>query len=208
MRHGVPTHAAASLCACTGRHVVHAPVVLDPAQHVQKVLACQLTSVPLREWPYDHIVPGIPKNDPPYRGGRQKGHKREHAREEKLAKIEAAMAKMPQLIADYRVRRCRGLCHVVWGRRQGEEGCAVLWSMKLLCCQHHRCQPAGAARPLPPPLRPRCADLTSHHLAHTVRPAGAKDKAAMHCINKLITPAAPSWPPPPACAGEPQGALG
>ena len=49
-------------------------------------------------------MPGTPKNDPPYRGGRQKGHKREAAVAERQQRIQEAMAKMPQLIADYRVR--------------------------------------------------------------------------------------------------------
>jgi hypothetical protein len=57
-----------------------------------------------REWPYEHIVPGVPRNDPPYNAGRQKGHKRQLAVAERKASIEAAMARMPQLIADYRVR--------------------------------------------------------------------------------------------------------
>eukprot|EP00879_Flechtneria_rotunda_P003410 GHRR01003638.1.p1 GENE.GHRR01003638.1~~GHRR01003638.1.p1 ORF type:complete len:133 (+),score=39.51 GHRR01003638.1:135-533(+) len=58
-----------------------------------------------KEWPYEHIVPGIPKNDPPYNGGKQKGHKRHIIQQERQQKIEAAMAKMPQLIADYRASR-------------------------------------------------------------------------------------------------------
>eukprot|EP00878_Enallax_costatus_P006385 GHUV01006696.1.p1 GENE.GHUV01006696.1~~GHUV01006696.1.p1 ORF type:complete len:133 (+),score=20.24 GHUV01006696.1:226-624(+) len=58
-----------------------------------------------KEWPYEHIVPGIPKNDPPYNGGKQKGHKRYISQEERQQKITAAMAKMPQLIADYRASR-------------------------------------------------------------------------------------------------------
>lgn len=48
-------------------------------------------------------MPGIPRNDPPYRGGRQKGHKREGEAAERRERIEEAMKKMPQLIADYRV---------------------------------------------------------------------------------------------------------
>jgi hypothetical protein len=58
---------------------------------------------PPREWPYEHIVPGIPKNTEPYRGGFQKGHKRVAVREERLQQIQKAMDKMPQLIAEYRV---------------------------------------------------------------------------------------------------------
>lgn len=56
-----------------------------------------------REWPFEDLVPGLPKNEPPYNGMRQKGHKREAAREERQQRIAEAMAKMPQLIADYRV---------------------------------------------------------------------------------------------------------
>jgi hypothetical protein len=40
-----------------------------------------------RDWPYEHIVPGIPKNDLPYRDGRQKGHKREVERRDRQARI-------------------------------------------------------------------------------------------------------------------------
>lgn len=65
--------------------------------------ACPVCFHRRREWPYEHIVPGIPKNDPPYNGGKQKGHKRYLTQQERQQKIEAAMAKMPQLIADYRV---------------------------------------------------------------------------------------------------------
>jgi len=56
-----------------------------------------------REWPYEHIVPGTPRNDPPWNGGRQKGHKRQQEVAERQQKIKAAMERMPQLIADYRV---------------------------------------------------------------------------------------------------------
>jgi hypothetical protein len=48
-------------------------------------------------------VPGIPRNDPPWNGGKQKGHKRAAEAEARQAKIKAAMERMPQLIADYRV---------------------------------------------------------------------------------------------------------
>jgi hypothetical protein len=48
-------------------------------------------------------VPGIPRNDPPWNGGKQKGHKRAAEVEARQAKIKAAMERMPQLIADYRV---------------------------------------------------------------------------------------------------------
>jgi hypothetical protein len=51
-------------------------------------------------------VPGIPKNDPPFNGGKQKGHKRYLIAEERKKKIESAMAKMPQLIAEYKVWFC------------------------------------------------------------------------------------------------------
>jgi hypothetical protein len=67
---------------------------------------CRLTPpcyTPPREWPYEHIVPGIPKNSEPYRGGFQKGHKRVAVREERLQQIQKSMDKMPQLIAEYRV---------------------------------------------------------------------------------------------------------
>jgi hypothetical protein len=63
--------------------------------------------VRIREWPYEHIVPGIPKNEQPYNNGKQRGHKRFVTQEERQQKIDAAMAKMPQMIADYRVRWCR-----------------------------------------------------------------------------------------------------
>jgi hypothetical protein len=78
-----------------------------------------------REWPYEHIVPGAPKNDPPYRGGRQKGHARDHEREERQQRIAAAMAKMPQLIAEYRVRFFPGSGPY---RARGWEG------FSLVCC--------------------------------------------------------------------------
>jgi hypothetical protein len=48
-------------------------------------------------------VPGAPRNDPPYRGMRQKGRKSEREREERAQRVEAAMARMPALIAEYRV---------------------------------------------------------------------------------------------------------
>lgn len=57
-----------------------------------------------REWPFEDLVPGLPKNDPPYQGMRQKGHKRELRKEERQQRIAESMAKMPQLIAEYRVR--------------------------------------------------------------------------------------------------------
>jgi hypothetical protein len=68
-----------------------------------------------REWPYEHIVPGIARNDPPWNGGKQKGHKRAQQVAERQEKIKAAMQRMPQLIADYRVsavgmQACRGKC--------------------------------------------------------------------------------------------------
>jgi hypothetical protein len=71
-----------------------------------------------REWPYEHIVPGTPKNDPPYNGGRQKGHKREAERTEREARIKAAMEKMPQLIAEYRVGRAEELSVLFSGAKQ------------------------------------------------------------------------------------------
>jgi hypothetical protein len=49
-------------------------------------------------------VPGTPKNEQPYNNGKQRGHKRFVSQEERQQKIDAAMAKMPQMIADYRVR--------------------------------------------------------------------------------------------------------
>jgi hypothetical protein len=49
-------------------------------------------------------VPGTPKNEAPYNNGKQRGHKRFVSQEERQQKIDAAMAKMPQMIADYRVR--------------------------------------------------------------------------------------------------------
>ncbi|GBF89103.1 hypothetical protein Rsub_01820 [Raphidocelis subcapitata] len=58
-----------------------------------------------KEWPFEHIVPGLPKNDAPYNAGRQKGHKRDGERAEREARIKAAMQKMPQLIAEYRASR-------------------------------------------------------------------------------------------------------
>lgn len=59
-----------------------------------------------REWPYEHIVPGIPRNAEPYNGGRQVGHRRrEREREERKARIADAMARMPSLIAAYRAAR-------------------------------------------------------------------------------------------------------
>ena len=59
-----------------------------------------------REWPYEHIVPGIPRNAEPYNGGRQVGHRRrEREREERRARIADAMARMPSLIAAYRAAR-------------------------------------------------------------------------------------------------------
>jgi hypothetical protein len=64
-----------------------------------------LLCVAAREWPYEHIVPGKPKNNPPYNGGKQRGHKRFAEQAERQQKIDAAMAKMPQMIADFRVRR-------------------------------------------------------------------------------------------------------
>lgn len=57
-----------------------------------------------REWPYEHIVPGKPKNEQPYNNGKQRGHKRFAEQAERQQKIDAAMVKMPQMIADYRVR--------------------------------------------------------------------------------------------------------
>eukprot|EP00775_Hariotina_reticulata_P002979 gene2979-3262_t len=58
-----------------------------------------------KEWPYEHIVPGVAKNDPSFNGGKQKGHKRYLVAEERKKKIEAAMTKMPQLIAEYKASR-------------------------------------------------------------------------------------------------------
>lgn len=74
-------------------------------------------------------MPGIPKNDPPYGrrmrnpdnpfesvavAGFQKGHqKREAYRAERQKQIQDAMAKMPQLIAEYRVSCCYQNVHVV-----------------------------------------------------------------------------------------------
>lgn len=58
-----------------------------------------------KEWPYEHIVPGKPKNEQPYNNGKQRGHKRFAEQAERQQKIDAAMAKMPQMIADYRASR-------------------------------------------------------------------------------------------------------
>ncbi|KAF8073236.1 hypothetical protein HT031_000897 [Scenedesmus sp. PABB004] len=58
-----------------------------------------------KEWPYEHLVPGVPKNDPPFNGGKQRGHKRHVSQAERQAKIDAAMAKMPAAIAEYRASR-------------------------------------------------------------------------------------------------------
>ncbi len=79
-----------------------------------------------REWPYEHIVPGIPKNDLPYNNGRQKGHKRDIAREERKARIEEAMAKMPQMIAEYRVGERRTEGGQGLGRCYCATGCTVV----------------------------------------------------------------------------------
>lgn len=50
--------------------------------------------------------PGIPKNDPPYKNQIRKGElKREAKREARAKHIEECMAKMPQLVADYRNSR-------------------------------------------------------------------------------------------------------
>jgi hypothetical protein len=49
-------------------------------------------------------VPGTPRSEQPYNNGKQRGHKRFVSQEERQQKIDAAMAKMPQMIADYRVR--------------------------------------------------------------------------------------------------------
>jgi hypothetical protein len=64
-------------------------------------------------------VPGTPRNDPPWNGGRQKGHKREAAAAERAAKIQAAMARMPQLIADYRVSVVRRVLRSTRGASAG-----------------------------------------------------------------------------------------
>ena len=50
-------------------------------------------------------MPGTPKNAEPYNGMRQKGHKRDALREERRQRVADAMAKMPQLIAEYRAAR-------------------------------------------------------------------------------------------------------
>jgi len=59
-----------------------------------------------REWPFEHLVPGLPRNAEPYNGGRQVGHRRrEREREERQARVSDAMARMPSLIAAYRAAR-------------------------------------------------------------------------------------------------------
>jgi hypothetical protein len=63
-------------------------------------------------------VPGIPRNDQPWNGGKQKGHKRQQEVAERQTKIKAAMEKMPQLIAAYRVL---GLFQI-WGGAGGKVG--------------------------------------------------------------------------------------
>ncbi len=55
-------------------------------------------------------MPGITKNDPPYQGGRQKGHKRDAQREERQKNIQECLAKMPQLIAEHRVGAVHFVC--------------------------------------------------------------------------------------------------
>lgn len=61
---------------------------------------------PLREWPYEHIIPGLPRNAEPYGGGRQVGHRRrEREAEERQQRIADAMARMPTMIAAYRASR-------------------------------------------------------------------------------------------------------
>jgi len=64
-----------------------------------------------REWPYEHLVPGTPRNDEPYAAGRQVGHRRRDRQSgERAARVADAMARMPALVAAYRAAR-----RVPWG---------------------------------------------------------------------------------------------
>lgn len=101
-------HTNFTVCHClTSPAVSLAPVLHRRPLFVFAVHAAACCHACCREWPYEHIVPGIPRNDKPWNGGKQKGHKRQQEVEERQAKIKAAMERMPQLIAAYRVSCAR-----------------------------------------------------------------------------------------------------
>lgn len=58
-----------------------------------------------KPWPYAHLFPGPAKNQEPYNGMRQKGHKRLREQESRQAEIEKKMQQMPSIIAEYRASR-------------------------------------------------------------------------------------------------------
>lgn len=65
-----------------------------------------------QQWPYEHIVPGVPKLPP----GSQQYLARQQAKQEKRAarakEIQDALSKMPKLIGDYRESRRLDLSEV------------------------------------------------------------------------------------------------
>jgi hypothetical protein len=76
-------HRAGARPAGAGRAAAPAAPALDASP------PRRCAAAPRREWPYEHLVPGIHTADP-YRGGYQKGTKRERNREARCARRQEA----------------------------------------------------------------------------------------------------------------------